>query len=171
VENDFVRLARPFAAAISAKVEALVSLDLTKSQRARFHESIGDDIRKLCDIAVPVPRRCEVSVAAKRLADALGVDLRVQTWHTQSHFDKGRLIFHYEHMNPVSELRSRCLAHSQVDAILLVLDRDIRVAWITKEEDLELTRLGFRASRPDPEEAYRIAGIELLAADEAQHGQ
>jgi hypothetical protein len=163
MESDFMRLARPFAFAISVKVEALASLDLSKSQRASFLASIGDDIRKLCDVAVPSPRQYEVSVAAQRLADLRGIDLQLQSFHTQDRFDKGHALFHYEHVNPVSELRRRCLQDLRTDSILEVLNRGVRVAWITKEEDRELTRLGFRSYRQDPEEAYRLAGIELMS--------
>jgi hypothetical protein len=42
-----------------------------------------------------------------------------------------------------------------------VLRRELKVAWILKSEDAELTRLGFRSKRPDPVAAYEKAGIVL----------
>ena len=35
------------------------------------------------------------------------------------------------------------------------------VCWVTKEEDQRLKRLGYNADRPDPEKAYREAGIVI----------
>jgi len=48
------------------------------------------------------------------------------------------------------------------EAILDVLKTRLRIAWILKTEDEELTRLGYRSMRADPEAAYREAKIELV---------
>jgi hypothetical protein len=42
-----------------------------------------------------------------------------------------------------------------------VLEKELRVAWILKLEDAELTRLGYRSKRPSPDKAYSDAGIRL----------
>jgi len=36
-----------------------------------------------------------------------------------------------------------------------------RVAWILKDEDRELTKLGYKSYRENPAEAYKQAGIKL----------
>lgn len=55
-----------------------------------------------------------------------------------------------------------CYAASCTAEVLDVLKGKIVVAWILKEEDIRLNELGFRSKRPDPEGAYRAAGIKLL---------
>ena len=153
-------LARPFARAIDAKRQ-LLHLALSPRQRAAVLASMSVDIRKYCDVASPrflVPR---VSAASAAAASRLGVDLCQQVWQDQHAFDPGRTVFHLEHVVPVQSLRTSCLSAADVDGVLRVLQA-AQVAWILKSEDRELTRLGFRARRSSPEQAYEAAGIELL---------
>jgi hypothetical protein len=51
---------------------------------------------------------------------------------------------------------------NDVAEVMRELQRGIRVAWITKEENARLNALGYAKNRPDPEAAYRAAGIILL---------
>jgi hypothetical protein len=161
-------LLEPFAIAIAAKVQALTDLEagLTHSQRARLLESIGDDIKKCSNFITP-----EASEAALELARGLGVDLHSANWHDQHRFDPGRKQFHFEHVVPVGVLRERCKACSTPEDIGAVLANEIRLAWILKEEDAALTRLGYRSKRPDPEAAYRAAGIKLSRRPSVESGQ
>lgn len=154
-------LAAIFAPGILHKGEALRSLVLTTPQRARVRESIGLDIRKLCDMAVPAVRPPEISLAAAAAASALGVELERETWQSQPRFDPGRRVFHYEHVTPVSVLVERTTTAATVEEIIQVLESGLRLAWITKDEDARLTRLGFRHKRADPDAAYALAGITL----------
>lgn len=155
--TSLTRLLTPFAKSIHAKCEAHndVSLELTVSQRARHRESISDDIKKCSNFVVP-----EVSEAA--LAVAIDVDLYAKNWHDQHFFDPGRENFHFEHVVPVSAIRERCLEAASDQDVLRVLEQEIRVAWILKAEDAELTRLGFRSKRECPDEAYLRAKIRLV---------
>jgi hypothetical protein len=155
-------LITPFATAIYAKATAIHELSLTAQQVARFREAIGVDIRKCCDLLMPDPRPALVSVKADGLARELGVDLATQTWHTQRRFDADRSLFHFEHYAPVGELGQQCRELDEVGEITALLADQLRVVWITKEEDRELTRLGFRARRRDPRAAYSAAGIAVL---------
>jgi hypothetical protein len=145
-----------FARAISCKVSALNDLDLTPPQRARMLESISDDIKKCTNFIKP-----DVSHAAREEAARLGVDLSSKNWHDQHRFDPGRKTFHFEHVLPVNALRELCVRAGSPEAIHALLRTKLRVAWILKREDVELTRLGFRSRRADPEAAYREAGIQL----------
>ncbi len=153
-------LLRPFAESIHAKAAALRTLRLTASQRARVRESISDDIKKCTNFITP-----EMSVAAHDEADPLGVDLSTRNWHDQPAFDAGREIFHFEHIVPVSALRTMCEVAESVDGTFSILRTRLRVAWILKREDLELTRLGYRSVRADPDSAYKHAKIELRKTD------
>lgn len=147
-----------FARSISAKVHALNHPTLTSQGRARLLESISDDIKKYSDFVQP-----EVSRAALERAVQLEVDLWAKGWHDQPQFDPNRQVFHREHVWPVSAVRNACVEAASERGIADTLQRMLRVAWILKEEDRVLTRLGYRSRRDDPESAYRHAQIELIA--------
>lgn len=144
------------------KTLALNELDFNKQQRARLKESISIDVRKLCDMLIPDARHPQVSVAAAEKAAAIHVDLRQETWHSQTKFDPKRLVFHYEHMNPVGQIVGAIASADSVGEIVQILSDGLRLAWITKDEDAQLTALGYRHKRPDPDAAYAEAGIALL---------
>lgn len=146
-----------FASSISCKASAPADLDLTPPQRARVLEAISDDIKKCTNFVKP-----EVSQAAREEAARIGVDLFSRNWHDQHRFDPGRKTFHFEHVLPVNALRELCVGAGSPEAVHALLRSRLRVAWILKSEDAELTRLGFRSRRSDPEAAYREAGIKLL---------
>ncbi len=163
VVASFDDLARPFAEAVLAKSTLLATGKLNRRQQARVLESISDDLKKLCDVLVPLHRRPQVSEAADDVARHQGIELKGMAWHDQPRFDRGRATFHLEHVVPVSALRTRCLQAETSSDIVEILRDQIRIAWILKSEDAELTRLGFRRQRPDPDAAYRAAGIVLIS--------
>lgn len=148
-------LLKPFAGSILCKVIALNELNLTSPQRARIRESISDDIKKCTNFIKP-----EVSQGAFRKAKIRHVDLYLKNWHDQPKFDARRELFHFEHIVPVSAIRELCENRKTKKAILEILKTRLRIAWILKREDQELTRLGYRSKRPDS--AYGEAGIKLL---------
>ena len=165
--TDLLKLLRPFGISVFAKATALRDLgpDLSAAQKSRLRESISDDIKKCSNF---VPR--SVSKGAQERAIRLPgagpeVDLAAQSWHEQHAFDPGREIFHFEHMTPVSAVREACLIAVSADEVAVVLASRIRVAWILKDEDLRLTKNGHRSKRPDPETAYREAGIDLIESE------
>ena len=155
-------LLKPFACSLYAKASTLNSVELSSIQRARLLESMSDDIKKCSNFIEP-----EVSEAALAEAEHLRVDLRAKNWHHQPSFDVGRKVFHFEHVVPVSAIRKACLDQSSEIAVLAVLKSRLRVGWILKSEDAELTRLGHRSNRPDPEAAYCNAGIRLMPRQRA----
>lgn len=159
---SFAALADIFAIGMLHKGRSLRELPLTHGQKARLRESIGVDIRKLCDMAIPAVRRPEISVAAAAAAAALGIDLATETWQSQPRFDPGRAVFHYEHCTPVGMLVLQVIDAAHSGEIVAVLDRGLRLAWITKAEDARLTQLGFKHKRPDSDAAYAEAGIALV---------
>ncbi|MEV6012732.1 hypothetical protein AB0M29_38865 [Streptomyces sp. NPDC051976] len=162
VSTRFAYVCLPFAQGLFDKSRALKDFDFNKHQRARLRESISVDVRKLCDMLIPDARYPQVSVAASERAAAIGVDLRQETWHSQTRFDRGRAVFHYEHMNPVSQIVKALATADSVAAIVPILSDGLRLAWITKVEDARLTTLGYRYKRPDSGAAYAEAGIVLL---------
>lgn len=159
---SFAALADIFAIGMFHKGRSLRELPLTHGQKARLRESIGVDVRKFCDMAIPAARRPEISVEAAARAAALGVDLAVETWQSQPRFDPGRTVFHYEHLTPVAMLVQQVIDAPDAGEIVAVLDRGLRLAWITKAEDARLTQLGYKHKRPDPDAAYAEAGIALV---------
>ena len=152
---------RPFVAAIVAK-RPLLDLALSNRQRRRVLESISGDLRKLGDVVTPTLIAPLVSIAAREAAERKGIDLCQEDWHSQTRFDPGRGLFHVEHVTTVSALRDVCLRAPSPEALIRSLTTGIRIAWILKAEDAELTRLGYRSHRPDPGVAYRQAGIDLV---------
>jgi hypothetical protein len=153
---DLGALVVVFAESIYVKAKAARELDLDVRQRRRLLESISEDIKKWTDV-IPVT----TSVAAQAEAERRGVDLRAMGWHDQHRFDRGRVMFQWEHVLPVGRLREACLAAVSAAEIVQIL-QTARVAWILKEEDRRLTALGYRSVRPDPDAAYGEAGIRLL---------
>lgn len=153
-------LVHAFAAGMVPKVEWLRRGTGTRGQVSAVRASLTQEIRKLCDALAPDHLRPAVSQRAAAAAQALGVDLCAQTWHTQSRFDPGRRVFHLEHVVPVEAVRAGAMTASSAEEIAGVL-HGIKIAWILKEEDVELKRLGYRIRRPDPDAAYVEAGIVL----------
>ncbi len=125
-------------------------------------ESISDDIKKCTNFILP-----EVSRAAFERARNLGVNLTDKCWHDQHKFDKGREIFHFEHVNPIVIIREACIGAPSPSAILEILLTRLRIAWILKEEDFKLTKLGYRSNRQDAEAAYREANIDLIPKEKS----
>ena len=162
--DRFGDLTRPFARGIHGLLLALEdpALELNKHQAARIREAVSVSLRKVCDVLVPDARHPEVSVAAEQRAASLGVDLRTQTWQTQTKFDPGRILFHYEHMRPIVAIRIALGSATTPDEVVETIRRELRLAWITKEENLRLTSLGYNSVRPDPDAAYADAGITLV---------
>lgn len=137
-------------------------MGLTAKQSSALRKSISTDIRKLCDMLFPAVKPYDISVAAAERAAALQVDLQVQTWDTQTSFDPGRQVFHYEHVATVADIVDAVLAANSVQQATDELAQRVRVAWILKEEDARLSKLGYRHRRPDPDGAYAEAGIEMV---------
>ena len=86
------------------------------------------------------------------------------------HFDDGKKVpggkaalgIHWEHWLPVAEMKAKLLIlpDPTPEACAEVLS-EARLCWVMKWEDERLSQLGFRIRRPDPEAAYRAAGIEM----------
>jgi hypothetical protein len=161
------QLLRLYAQSIFAKAGALKALALTPNQRKRLCETITAEIRACGGLLYPEVRVPEVSKAALQEADRIGVNLRAQTWRSQPSFDRGRKAFHWEHVNPIACIQEACEAAESEEAILDALAR-LRVAWILKREDQELTGRRFRSKRPDPEGAYQEAGIVLVKQEQTE---
>jgi hypothetical protein len=168
---SLAEIARPFARGFIAKRPLADDPRLSKTQKARVKESLSDDLKKLCDVLIPTLRVPEVSVAAQRRADELGVDLCQQTWHGQKAFDPlGRGTFHLEHVVPIVALREAWMTATTVEEMISEIDHRLRVAWILKTEDVLLRRAGYQKNRPDPDAAYAQVGISLVTCHPAGHG-
>jgi hypothetical protein len=110
-----------------------------------------------------VPRNVSVKAAAR------GRELGVQDLR-KFHFDHGgkipggrkKSMLHWEHWMPVAEMKKELLelVNPTPEECRKVLSK-ARICWILKGENDELDRRGFKSVRPDPESAYKIAGIEF----------
>ena len=100
-----------------------------------------------------------VSKAAKEKAQELNIDLTKMTWKNQNKFDPKRKIFHYEHCNPVKELREAIL--NTDENIEKILKKDI-VCWILKTENQKLDKK-YKDNRPGGwKKCYKECEIEVL---------
>ena len=109
-----------------------------------------------------------VSRKAAEKANQLGIDLqtlRSTRWEQQTTKlqDPARNIFHFEHFVPAGDMAKKILDMNErsVPKIVEIL-ASAEIAWILKEEDKELTKLGFRKNRADPRACYDKAQILLI---------
>lgn len=152
-----------FSAGMWAKRLLLEEQQLTARQVTAVMSSLAQDIRKLCDVLVPMYLVPFVSRRAHESATALGIDLGATGWHQQPNFDKGRAIFHLDDVTTVQDIRSQFLAAPHRSTGMQVLGEQLAVAWILKTENAVLDERGLRNHRADGRAAYAECGIELIA--------
>lgn len=159
-------MSREFEASVHRVASLMIPLiaeyqrEASKSRVARYLAStINHMCRELEDFATPW-----VSVAAYDAARAYDprIDLRRCHWDDRRKYPFLGKRLHWEHMCPVASLKKRVLAVSppSSEAVAHIL-RDASVAWITKEENAELSAQGFRSNRPDPTAAYEACRIRI----------
>ena len=150
---------KTFAASIVAITNRLNSAELSFREITILKQTISDILKKAGDL-----NPSGASAAAHREYRSLfpNEDIRVRTWHEQPRFDPGRKIFHREHCETVSTLRDLCMSENTDVGILKILVERIRIVWILKTEDQILTQNGHQSNRPDWEEAYEQANIEIM---------
>jgi hypothetical protein len=116
------------------------------------------------------PGPVHVSKAAQAEAKRRGLGkLTDYAWHDRAKLvgDDGRKVFAWDHYYTVYDLRRRMKelvkdSKNATEKQVLAVLRLSCVAWILRTEDQELNRLGYRSRRPDPDMAYKEAGITLL---------
>lgn len=100
-----------------------------------------------------------VSKAALLEAKKRGIDLSKMTWTNQTKVDKKRKVFHYEHCNPIKELREAVLNTSE--NINEIIKKDI-TCWILKKENRVLDKK-YKAKRPNGwKKCYAKCKIEVF---------
>jgi hypothetical protein len=103
-----------------------------------------------------------VSKKAKQYCDdnQLG-DIFKIGWAEQAVFEKKKnrhtCELKHEHKTPVSELIKKLKAIDSVEEAIRLFESQ-EIVWIHKDEDKLLPK----SNRPDPDEAYRKAGIEVI---------
>jgi len=124
--------------------------------------SLKNNLRSLEFLVKP-----NVSVEADSLGKQRGLkDLVEYSWKDQPSKmkDKGRTLFHWEHVLPVSVIYNTMVNEYPNKENILKCMKNYSICWITKEEDQKLTSNGFRHDRnyEDPWSAYREVGIQIL---------
>ena len=137
----------------------------------RLREALMDDLKKFTDISV-TPRASEKAYSRFKELE-LGTIFEC-TWHRMGSGkikkalgQKGREIFHHEHLQPHSEYVDNILIKctDSHDTYRTLQDYP-GVCWILKTEDRELTALGFKSNRIEDggwESIYKTTGINLLS--------
>ena len=105
-----------------------------------------------------------ISQKAKIRENKMGIgDLRNYKWTDQptKMQDKGRKIFHYEHIKPCAQILNEILALENfvVEKIIFIL-KTSDIAWILKEEKVTLDKK-YKSYRPAPYECLHEVGIQL----------
>lgn len=116
---------------------------------------------------------CGVSENAQKKYQELKTtdDVTTKTVNDQRKFERkkcrsqsGGAIFHLEHVYTGSMFHEDIDALNDdeitVEAIKNIVEKNYKTAWITKEEDVRLTKAGFKSQRE--EDAYEKVGITLL---------
>lgn len=156
--DELNTLTKPFADAILPLVAGLRTAPTRSKQGTALKGTLQHLIRKYHDM-LEDDRPPSASAAALALALSVPVDLLTLTWRKQTHFDPGRMLFHFEHLVPVSEIIRRCGTVNTAAEVRGVLDGSLTSVWITKQENAQLDALGYKSCRPDPRAAYDHAGI------------
>jgi hypothetical protein len=65
-------------------------------------------------------------------------------------------------MQPIAAIRLALQGAACPDDVTETIRKELRLAWITKDENLKLSALGYNSVRPDPGAAYHEAGIVLV---------
>lgn len=65
-------------------------------------------------------------------------------------------------MQPIVAIRAAVAAAASPEEVVQTIRRELRLAWITKEENLRLSALGYNSIRPNPDAAYAEADIVLM---------
>lgn len=109
----------------------------------------------------------DVSKNAQEVADSMGIGPLYQYgWLKQNKKngmkDYDRSIFHWEHYVPIQQQLNELLELNEIndDAIYQIIKKG-KICWILKKENEVLDKIA-RSNRPNSEETYRQAGIELL---------
>jgi len=157
-------MSEKFIEVMSHLVSEMVKISPKYSDDRAARNGLNALIMTLCrNMEDVVPRNVSVKAAAR--GRELGVrDLR------KFHFDHGgkipggrkKSLLHWEHWMPVAEMKRELLelVNPTPEECRKVLSKS-RICWIMKDENDELDRRGFKSVRPDPEGAYKIAGIEF----------
>jgi hypothetical protein len=148
-----------FAQAISALCFELKNSKLSIRERRILNSTISDILKKIGDLH---PSGASIAAYNKFQKISIAGDIRNLTWQQQPKYDPGRRIFHREHMIPISSLRQKCIEGPEVETVLQIIQKEIKIVWILKTEDSELSKNGHRHKRPDPEGAYKTARIKIM---------
>ena len=95
-----------------------------------------------------------------------GKDIRDSSWQFVGRFKElGKRLFTWEHFTPAKIFKQNLINAYKGKLLTTELIKDLileqKGCWITKREDEELSRLGYRTNRPNPHEAYVKAGIKI----------
>ena len=107
------------------------------------------------------------SVKAELVANEMKIGCLSQyQWNDQNskRKDKGRKVFHWEHILPVSTIVKKLLAiENPTNSAIIDIIKNADVAWILKAENDQLDSNGYRTKRPEnPLEAYINCDIQLV---------
>jgi hypothetical protein len=164
-KNSAIMIA--FANAISALCLELINSKPSIRERRILNSTISDILKKIGDLhpsGASVAAYNKFQEISKKYPEDISIagDIRNLTWQQQPKYDDGRKIFHREHMIPISSLRQKCIEGPEVETVLQIIQKEIKIVWILKTEDSELSKNGHRHKRPDPKGAYKKAGITLM---------
>lgn len=126
------------------------------------------------DMALRIITGSHVSFVSEKLLDYLYAnkimvnpfDLIWEERHKMGHISLNSRKYSmavWEHTIPIKEFRENLIRKNDKDTIVKTLFEYPGVAWISREEDLKLSKLGYKTKRPGGFlKCYEQAGIKLL---------
>ena len=131
----------------------------TEMEQDYLNEALLNLIRR-CENLVEI----EASEAAIELYRSIRsnskVDIRSMGWKDVSKARRLKGKFMFEHYVPVNQIREELLAIRKptINVIAKILSKT-RIIWVTKAEDVKLSKAGYRRLRANPAKAYKDCGI------------
>ena len=133
------------------------------------------------DMALRIVTGSHASFVSEKILDCLSkekimvnpFDLIWEDRHKMGHItlnNRKHSVAVWEHTIPIKEFRESLIKNYDKDKVKETLFEYPGVAWITREEDTKLSKLGFRTKRPGGFlKCYNQAGIKLLHILDYEH--
>ena len=145
-------------------------VDSIQKSPKKYHKPLKGGL----DIALRIVTGSHPSFVSEKILDCLleqkimvnPFDLIWEDRHKMGHVtvnNRKHSVAFWEHTIPIKEFRESLIKKNDKDKVKETLLDYPGVAWITREEDTKLSKLGFRTKRPGGFlKCYNQAGIKLL---------
>ena len=158
-------------ALINSFIDVIVSyVSCIQNSSQELHKSLKGGL----DMALRILTGSHSSFVSEKVLDHLcnnkidvnPFDLKWEERHQMGHViinNREHAMAVWEHTIPIKEFRESLICLKDKNLIVKTIHEYSGVAWISREEDIQLTKLGFQSKRPQGFlKCYEKAGIKLL---------